>query len=109
MGLDLGLDQAGFEPAVAVELDKWSSATIRYNRPELPLIQGDIREIDARTICEIAGLLPGEADLVAGGPPCQSFSTAGRRSSILDVRGGLFQDFARIVDYARPRFFVMEN
>ena len=109
MGLDLGLEQAGIETSVAVEIDKWSCATIRYNRPELPLVSGDIRDVDAATICELADVSPGEVDLVAGGPPCQSFSTAGKRSSILDIRGGLFQDFARVVDYARPRFFVMEN
>jgi DNA (cytosine-5)-methyltransferase 1 len=109
MGLDLGLEQAGFKTAVAVELDKWSCATIRWNRPDLPLIQGDIREVDAPAIVKAAGLKRGHVDLVAGGPPCQSFSTAGKRSSISDVRGGLFQDFARVVDYARPRFFIMEN
>jgi DNA (cytosine-5)-methyltransferase 1 len=109
MGLDLGLERAGFEPRVAVELDKWSCATIRANRPELPVINEDIREVDAQAIVAMAGLQRGDVDLVAGGPPCQSFSTAGKRSSILDVRGGLFQDFARVVEYAQPRFFVMEN
>jgi DNA (cytosine-5)-methyltransferase 1 len=109
MGLDLGLEGSGFETVVAVELDKWSCATIRRNRPDLPLLQGDIRDMDERDILEATVLKPGDVELVAGGPPCQSFSTAGKRSSISDVRGGLFQDFARVVAHARPRFFVMEN
>ena len=109
LGLDLGLEQAGFQTSVAVELDKWCCATIRHNRPDLPLLNGDIREMDARSILRAAGLRRREIDLVAGGPPCQSFSTAGRRSSISDARGGLFADFARVVEYAQPRFFVMEN
>jgi DNA (cytosine-5)-methyltransferase 1 len=109
MGLDLGLEQAGFETLAAVEMDRWSCATIRYNRPELPLLAGDIRDMGADLILSAAGIRPGELDLVAGGPPCQSFSTAGKRSSILDVRGGLFQDFARVVEHAQPRFFLMEN
>lgn len=109
MGLDLGLEAAGFETAVAVELDRWSCATIGANRPELPLLQGDIRHIQSDAILAAAGAQPGEVALVAGGPPCQSFSTAGKRSSILDIRGGLFQDFARVVASAQPRFFVMEN
>ncbi len=109
MGLDLGLEQAGVETRAVVELDKWCCATIRHNRPELPLLQGDIRNIDAHDILDAAAVDAGQIDLVVGGPPCQSFSTAGKRSSILDVRGGLFQDFARVVDAAQPRFFVMEN
>lgn len=109
MGLDLGLEQAGFETVVAVEMDKWSCATIRYNRPDLTLLDGDIRGMDAASILDASGFAIGEVDLVAGGPPCQSFSTAGKRSSILDVRGGLFQDFARVVAHVQPRFFVMEN
>ncbi|MEX2226486.1 MAG: DNA cytosine methyltransferase [Dehalococcoidia bacterium] len=108
MGLDLGLEAAGFETVAAVELDRWSCATIKANRPDLPLIHGDVREITANQLLQLSGV-DGEIDVVAGGPPCQSFSTAGRRSSISDVRGGLFQDFARIVDGVRPRFFVMEN
>jgi len=109
MGLDLGLEASGFDTLVAVEMDKWCCQTIRFNRPALPLIHGDIRDVTASHILDIAGVAKGEVDLVAGGPPCQSFSTAGNRSSISDVRGGLFQDFARLVDGIQPRFFVMEN
>ncbi|HZP57196.1 MAG TPA: DNA cytosine methyltransferase, partial [Dehalococcoidia bacterium] len=102
MGLDLGLEDAGFETQVAVEIDRWCQTTIKTNRPELPLIADDIRAVDARTILDAGRLRTGSVDLVAGGPPCQSFSTAGKRSSISDVRGGLFQDFARIVEEIQP-------
>jgi DNA (cytosine-5)-methyltransferase 1 len=54
-------------------------------------------------------LQPGEVDLVTGGPPCQPFSTAGKRASVMDRRGSLFMDFIRIVKEIQPRFFVMEN
>ncbi len=47
--------------------------------------------------------------MICGGPPCQSFSTAGKRLGINDPRGSLFMDFIRMIDYIRPRFFVMEN
>jgi DNA (cytosine-5)-methyltransferase 1 len=54
-------------------------------------------------------LRAGEVDIVTGGPPCQPYSTAGKRGSIGDPRGSLFMDFIRIVEEVQPRFFVMEN
>ena len=54
------------------------------------------------------GLAVGEPFLICGGPPCQPFSTAGKRLGINDPRGSLFMDFIRMIDYIRPRFFVME-
>ena len=47
--------------------------------------------------------------MICGGPPCQPFSTAGKRLGINDPRGSLFMEFIRMIDYIRPRFFVMEN
>jgi DNA (cytosine-5)-methyltransferase 1 len=55
------------------------------------------------------GLAPGELDLLCGGPPCQSFSTAGRRGTVQDVRGTLLWQFLRFVEAMRPKFFLMEN
>lgn len=112
-GLDLGLEQAGFETRVAVEIDKWARATLGANCrqfacPSFPILD-DITAFKAEAIVATAGLTPGEAELVAGGPPCQSFSTAGRRGSFGDPRGGLFRHFAAVVAAAQPRFFVMEN
>lgn len=56
-----------------------------------------------------AGLQRGEAFLVCGGPPCQPFSTAGKRLGIEDPRGSLFKDFVRMIEGIHPRFFLMEN
>lgn len=58
---------------------------------------------------ELTGLHIGEPFMICGGPPCQPFSTAGKRLGINDLRGSLFMDFIRMIDYIRPRFFVMEN
>lgn len=112
-GLDLGLELAGFQTNVAVEIEKWSQATLNQNRRffrrnDFPLL-GDITKYSPYDLLEAAGLAKGEAVLVAGGPPCQSFSTAGRRGSIQDPRGSLFANFASVVNAAQPRFFVMEN
>jgi len=55
------------------------------------------------------GIKPGELDLLIGGPPCQSFSTAGKRRTTQDPRGTLLWEFLRFIKEIRPRFFLMEN
>lgn len=112
-GLDLGLDAAGFSTRVAVEVDRFAQETLALNQHHFrgrrfPIL-GDITQYQASDIVDASGIAPGDVDLVAGGPPCQSFSTAGRRGSIGDPRGGLFANFADVVAAAQPRFFVMEN
>jgi len=109
MGLDLGLEKAGFEVALALEIYKSAIETIRLNRPTLPIIEKPIAEVPTDEILTKAGLKAREVAVVSGGPCCQSFSTVGRRRSISDPRGGLFRDFCRVVREIRPRFFVMEN
>lgn len=109
MGLDIGLEAAGFETVVALEVNNAAIATIKLNRPSLPIVDDPIEEVKADDLLKKAGLKSGEATLVTGGPCCQSFSTAGRRQSMADKRGGLFRDFLRIVSETQPRFFVMEN
>jgi DNA (cytosine-5)-methyltransferase 1 len=109
LGLDLGLERAGFEVRVAVEANRFAAETIRCNRPDLPVIQKKIESVTAGEILRWAGLRVGEAALLTGGPSCQSFSTAGQRGSLSDPRGSMFRQFLRVVREARPRFFIMEN
>jgi len=109
MGLDLGLEAAGIETALCIEIDKCCCETVRANRPRLPLLEGDIRGVTADAALAKAGLHKDAVFLVCGGPPCQSFSTAGRRQSIGDPRGSLFRDFVRFIEEIRPPYFLMEN
>jgi DNA (cytosine-5)-methyltransferase 1 len=109
MGLDLGLERAGFRIAVALECNRNAVDTIRMNRPDLPLIDRPIETVTTEEILAAARLKPGEPFVVAGGPSCQVFSTAGARQSFDDPRGALFEHFARVVRESQPRFFVMEN
>jgi DNA (cytosine-5)-methyltransferase 1 len=109
MGLDLGLEAAGLQVRVAVEANSVAAATIRRNRPTLPLFERPIEDISTEQILEAAGLEVGEALVVSAGPSCQTFSTAGRRQSVGEPRGMLFRHFLRVVREAKPRFFVMEN
>ncbi|MDE6142446.1 MAG: DNA (cytosine-5-)-methyltransferase [Muribaculaceae bacterium] len=108
-GLDIGFKKAGFETAVAVELDPSCCDTLRTNMPNLPIINKSITEVSADEILEAAGLKIGEAALVIGGPPCQSFSLAGMRKGLDDERGKLLFEFVRIVRETLPKGFVLEN
>lgn len=109
MGLDLGLEQAGFKVVIAVECDAQAVETIRLNRPDLPIIHRKIEDVTTAEILKMAGLKRGGEFVVSGGPSCQSFSTAGQRRSLGDPRGGLFRHFVRVVEEAQPKFFIMEN
>jgi DNA (cytosine-5)-methyltransferase 1 len=109
MGLDIGLEQAGFKIVLAVECDAQAVATIKLNQPDLPVIHRRIEEITTTEILKITGLKRGGEFIVSGGPSCQSFSTAGQRKSLGDPRGGLFRQFLRVVKETQPKFFIMEN
>ena len=108
-GMDIGFEEAGFEIAVAVEQDPSCCDTLKLNRPNLKVIQGDISAIEAAHILKEAGLTPLEPALVIGGPPCQSFSLAGKRLGMGDKRGMLILEFVRVVHETLPKAFVMEN
>lgn len=108
-GMDIGFENAGFEIAVAVEMDPSCCDTLRTNRPNLPIINKNITEVATDEILSSAGLIPMEAALVIGGPPCQSFSLAGLRKGLDDDRGKLLFEFVRIVREALPIGFVLEN
>jgi DNA (cytosine-5)-methyltransferase 1 len=108
-GLDIGFNRAGFKTAVAVELDPSCCDTLRTNMPDLSIINRSITEVSATEILEAGGLEVGEAALVIGGPPCQSFSLAGMRKGLDDDRGKLLFEFARIVRETLPKGFVIEN
>ena len=110
MGLDLGLESAGFECVGCLELDKRAAATIRRNRPEIPLVEDDIRNWNkGDLLLEKFNLRKDQVALIVGGPPCPSFSTAGKRQAFNDPRGQVMFDFLKLVNEIRPPFFVMEN
>lgn len=109
MGLDLGIEQAGFEVRLTCEMDKYCRQTIALNRPDTALI-GDINDYSAKQVMEYAGLAPGqEVDLMVGGPPCQAFSTAGKRKGFKDERGNAFLTYLQLAFAIRPRYLVIEN
>lgn len=116
MGLDIGLEKCGrFEILASVEKEPSFCETIRKNQaagrlsPSLKIFCGDITQMEPGAILEACGLKPGDVDLLVGGPPCQSYSTAGRRRTVQDPRGTLLWQFLRYVEAMQPKFFLMEN
>ncbi len=107
MGLDIGLEEAGLNVAIGQDFELACVKTMKANGHNV--LGGDIREIKPETLLEMTGLKVGEPFMICGGPPCQPFSTAGKRLGINDPRGSLFMDFIRMIDYIKPRFFIMEN
>ena len=109
MGLDLGLEMAGFESRFACELDPVARTTISINKPSLPIAE-DIMTLDVNRIRMMTGLGGlEETPLVCGGPPCQSFSTAGKRKGLDDIRGGAMVKFLDLATELKPRCILVEN
>lgn len=109
MGLDLGLEKEGIKVLLACEIDSAARKTIETNRPDTALI-GDIRNYSAAEIRAKAGLSSSdEIDVIVGGPPCQAFSSAGKRQGFNDERGNVFLTFIDLIIELQPRFAVIEN
>lgn len=108
MGLDLGIEKAGFKIRVCVEKDKWAAQTIRANT-SIPVIERDINDVHTDEILAAAGIGRQDVTLVIGGPPCQAFSTAGKQKGFADLRGNVMLQYLRVVRDILPEFFIMEN
>ena len=109
MGLDIGLEKAGIEVILACESEKFIRDTIKLNKPKLKVLE-DINNYSAKEIRKVAGLKSNEKiDLIVGGPPCQAFSTAGKRLSINENRGIVFLKYLELIKELNPTYFVIEN
>ncbi|MCH8979164.1 MAG: DNA cytosine methyltransferase [Armatimonadetes bacterium] len=109
LGLDLGLESAGLRPLALNETDTACLQTIRANRPDVPLYVCDVRLLDAARLCSDLRIDDQSLFAVVGGPPCQAFSTAGRRRGLQDERGNVFLHFVRLATALRPRYIAIEN
>ena len=101
-GLALGLEKAGFEHVALNELMKDACDTLRRNRPQWNVLEGDVAHISFEAY-------RGQVDMVSGGFPCQAFSYAGKKLGFEDTRGTLFYQFARVVKEVQPKIFLGEN
>lgn len=112
-GLDLGFERAGWSRLLASDIDRDSVSTLRANTRKAlreTVIEADIRSLQAEDLrARAGGIAPGALDAIVGGPPCQSWSSAGLQRGLDDDRGRLFLDFIRLANRLDPRFIVMEN
>jgi DNA (cytosine-5)-methyltransferase 1 len=114
-GLDLGLETAGFRPALCVELDGDARQTLAKNRPRWLLSDpGNIHSLRPEDLLEQASLKPRQAALLVGGPPCQPFSkssywTNGDARRLADPRSHTLRAFVDAVRVILPRVLILEN
>lgn len=107
-GSSLGYSMAGFRELLANEWDDNACKTFSLNFPDVPMIKGDIAKLTVDEVLRVTGLQPGELDILDGSPPCQGFSTVGKRQ-IDDPRNSLFREYVRLLRGLKPKVFVMEN
>ena len=121
-GLDLGVELAGFETRVAVEIEPYACDTLRRNKykrievapgqsylSECEIMEASVCDLTAGRVLRAARLVKGEAALLIGGPPCVTFSVAGRREGLSAETGRLFEDYVRLLRGIQPAGFIFEN
>ncbi len=107
-GSSLGYKWAGFKELLAIDFDNNAVETFKLNFPEVPVWNRDITIIEANEVLKFCKIKKGELDILDGSPPCQGFSTAGKRQ-ITDPRNELFKSFVYLIQELQPKIFVMEN
>jgi DNA (cytosine-5)-methyltransferase 1 len=101
-GLAVGMEKAGLKCIALNEIDKWACQTLRKNRPNWKVLEGDVKDFDFNNLKD-------QVDVVTGGFPCQAFSYAGKKLGLKDARGTLFYEFARVVTEVNPAICIGEN
>ena len=107
-GLSCGFSQAGYRVCFANDFEDVCVRTYRFNHPELPsacVLKEDIRKI----VSNIDDYIHEDIDIVVGGPPCQSFSSANQRRIIDDPRNELYKYYIEAIKKICPKFVLMEN
>jgi len=107
-GFSLGFKGEGYKIELANDIEKVALETYRFNHPEIKadkIIEGDIRQI----VENINDYVNTDVDVIIGGPPCQSFSTANQQRVIDDPRNILYKYYVKAVDKVRPKLILMEN
>ena len=112
-GLELGFEQSGYDIVFSTDIDAYCEQVHLINRPRIPFLRADICELSTDMLDRY---IDKEIDILVGGPPCQGFSTIGKRVSSdpkkrkeTDPRNALFEEYTRVLKYINPKIFLMEN
>ncbi len=112
-GMDIGVQDAGFNILAQIEIDEHCCNTLRTaserEKRSTEIIEEDIREINPAKLCKDLHLEKGELDLLFGGPPCQSFSLAGKQLGLNDERGMLLFEIVRFSEELKPKVILVEQ
>lgn len=101
-GLALGMEKAGFNHIMLNEIEHDACQTLKRNRPQWNIIEGNVQLLNFSSF-------RGKVDLLTGGFPCQAFSYAGNKGGFTDTRGTLFFELARAIEEIQPRVVMCEN
>jgi|SRR5665213_1855925 len=107
-GSSLGYHWAGFEERLAIDFDDHAVECFKLNFPNVPVWKRSVTEVTGQEILDFCKIKKGELDVFDGSPPCQGFSTAGKRQ-VKDSRNDLFKHYVRLIHELEPKVFVMEN
>lgn len=107
-GSSLGYRLAGFKELLAIDFDAHAVSCFKLNFPEVPIWHKSMTEVTSKEILDFCKISIGELDVLDGSPPCQGFSTAGKRQ-VRDPRNDLFEAYYKLVTELQPKVFVMEN
>lgn len=110
-GLSLGLAAAGIDVLLGFDHDPAAIRTLRSNPKWIrhPALEADLQSMLGGRLLDTLGLVPGELDLLAGGPPCQGFSVQRTIGGDNDDRNLLVHDYADLILEVLPRYFLLEN
>lgn len=107
-GSSLGYQWAGYHELLAIDFDKHAVECFKLNFPNVPIWQRSVAEVTGAEILTFCKIKKGDLDVLDGSPPCQGFSTAGKRK-VKDPRNDLFEHYVRLINELQPKVFVMEN
>lgn len=112
-GMDIGIREAGFEILAEIEIDEHCCSTLReaveQKKHKTKIIHEDIKRIEPKELMDSLGVEEGDLDLLFGGPPCQSFSLAGKQQGLRDDRGMLLFEIIRFAEAMRPKVILIEQ